>query len=152
MNHDLPLDPHLRSLEARLSAQTPSLSADRQQDLLYQCAYAAGQKAARAKLRRWRAGAIACAALLAVMAGRSLSDPSEVDRDVAQAPARSIWKPWQLFIEKAIAPGKQLTTSLDFDAWQIPEPSPGEPRSSEEMDAREHSLTVGSLSGKFFER
>ena len=47
MNEPSLNDPHLQSLEARLAAMPPQESAARQQELLYRCAFAAGQSSAR---------------------------------------------------------------------------------------------------------
>jgi hypothetical protein len=69
MNDGSLSDPLLQSLAARLAAAAPMASAAEQQQLLYRCAFAAGQRAMRRKLRRWQATA---AALSIIVAGMGL--------------------------------------------------------------------------------
>jgi hypothetical protein len=59
-------DPQLQSLEVRVAAAAPQFSPIEQQQLLYQCAFAAGQLAGRKSLRRWR---VASAALVVLLLG-----------------------------------------------------------------------------------
>ena len=69
MNDGSLSDPLLQALAARLAAAAPMASAAEQQQLLYRCAFAAGRRATRRKLRRWQATA---AALAIVVAGLGL--------------------------------------------------------------------------------
>jgi hypothetical protein len=62
-------DPGLQALEARLAGLTPQLSAQERNDLLYQCAFTAGQRSTRGTLRRWQAAA---ALLVAVSLGLTI--------------------------------------------------------------------------------
>lgn len=62
-------DPRLQALEARLAAMPPQLSMAQQQQLLYQCAFAAGRTSARHTVRRWQAAA---AGLMVVLVGLSV--------------------------------------------------------------------------------
>src|SRR5688572_8156186 len=67
MNDHTLSDPQLQSFEARLAAATPQSSPVEQQQLLYQCAFAAGQRAGRKSLRRWRVASAALVVLLFVL-------------------------------------------------------------------------------------
>lgn len=67
MNDGSLSDPLLQSLAARLAAAAPMASAAEQQQLLYRCAFAAGERAAARKLRRWQATAAALSIIVACM-------------------------------------------------------------------------------------
>lgn len=69
-------DPRLESLEAYLSSLSPRLASDEQRELLYQCAFAAGEQAAKQHVRRWRTATLALSLLTC---GLLFSIPSRVD-------------------------------------------------------------------------
>jgi hypothetical protein len=67
MNDHLLNDPSLKSLEARLAATPPQLSERDRQSLLYECAFAAGRRAAAVQIRHWQGASASLAALLVGM-------------------------------------------------------------------------------------
>ena len=63
-------DPLLQSLEARLAGSVPQISSEAQRRMLYNCAFAAGQRTSVIMLRRWQFTSVALT-LMAVGLGVS---------------------------------------------------------------------------------
>src|SRR5687768_6181781 len=114
-------DPQLQSLEARLAAMAPQESPARQQELLYRCAFAAGQVSTRASLRRWQA-AVGALALLFVAASIPLArnqslvvkqEPNSVSprqTDLSQPP---------MLAQQEAPPTVREPVHLETNAWQL---------------------------------
>ncbi|MDB5390140.1 MAG: hypothetical protein JWM11_5786 [Planctomycetaceae bacterium] len=125
-------DPLLQSLEARLAACAPSVSAAEQQQMLYQCAFAAGRHAGARTTRRWQAATAALAALVVAVSllqsiarGRA-QDQIAVQR-AAQAPASTVIdlpqpaaQPVVQTTERASVQSTGRVVRISLDAWQIP--------------------------------
>ena len=146
--NDRSLDPELRSLEARLEAITPRVSAEEQQRLLYDCAFAAGKKRAGAALNRW----LAVAGLLAIVwivssAPWTAGDSNRAERK--HAPRVASEEPSFEFalLEEAFAPRKD--TKGDLDAWRVPaSPTASLAAQLDEFnrtDSHLRSLSVGTM-------
>jgi hypothetical protein len=83
-------DPQLQSLEARLAASAPAIPAAERQQLLYQCAFAAGQRASRRCLRAWQAAAAALGVLVALLSVPFSGDvprPEDPDHAAGREPS-----------------------------------------------------------------
>lgn len=148
MNELSPSDPRLAALEARLAATPPQLSPAEEQQLLYQCAFAAGQGAAGKMLWRWRAIA---ATLLLLTLGMSMSivqggfnlarTPLERSVPVDTEPPRMMAK--QQDIPEFVRP----RAAVRLDAWRVQESMSGAAvvAQFDHTDPNLHSLTVGAL-------
>jgi hypothetical protein len=147
--NDHPLDnPRLRSLEAQLAQLAPQASPAEQQQLLYQCAFAAGRQAARKTIRRWQAAT----AVVAVLFGLSMPlgrDNSLLARRAAEPPAPKGLAPRQIPAEQE-APliVQRQPAAVALDAWQS-RPSTdtfaNELAQFEYSDVRARSLSLGRL-------
>jgi len=147
--NDHPLDdPRLRSLEAQLAQMPPQASPAEQQQMLYQCAFAAGRQAARKTTRRWQAAT----AVLAVLFGLSIPlgrDNSLLARRAAEPPAPKNVAPRQIPAEEETPLVVQRQgAAVALDAWQS-RPSTdalaNELAQFEHSDARARSLSLGML-------
>lgn len=119
-------DPRLQALEARLAAMPPQLSTVQQQQLLYECAFAAGRQSARHTVRRWQAS---FAGMMVLLVGLSLplirkdllvdnepraADPAAADLarvEIAAQPAASTLEFSPL--------GHWPSSEVSLDAWQV---------------------------------
>ena len=115
-------DPQLQSLEARLAAAAPQSSPVEQQQLLYQCAFAAGQLAGRKSLRRWR---VASAALVVLLLGLSVPvahnhwKPFLVEQKRDPSTPTEV-KPQPMLAQSEISFSARQSAAVDLDAWQVP--------------------------------
>ncbi len=113
-------DPQLQSLEARLAAAAPQSSPVEQQQLLYRCAFAAGELAGRKSLRRWR---VASATLVVLLLGLSVPVAHDHWRLAAQKrePSTSTeLKPQPMLAQSEILFSARQSAAFDLDAWQMP--------------------------------
>lgn len=147
MNNDFPIDPKLKSLEARLSALRPKLLDREAQELLYQCAFTAGRKLATRQTRRWQ---FASAAMAVVLLGVSVSLVKEraivAEREpgiLEHAGTVQAQTPQQI-----AHPGHRGAVSLD--AWQIRTDDSVRFETAlnkfKQMDANSRSFAVGHMS------
>jgi hypothetical protein len=114
-------DPQLQSLEARLAAMAPQESSARQQELLYRCAFAAGQVSTRASMRRWRA-AVAALALLLVAASIPLARNQSLvvkQEPVPVAPRQMDESQPPILAQREAPPTVREPVQLETDAWQL---------------------------------
>jgi hypothetical protein len=121
MNEPSLNDPQLLSLEARLAAMAPQESPARQQELLYRCAFAAGQSSARTAVRRWQAAAVALAVLL-IGASIPLANHqlAVAKRDPKPAPPQRVAPPQPpMLAQQEIPPTVREPVHLELDAWQV---------------------------------
>jgi hypothetical protein len=115
-------DVHLQALEARLASMVPRLESIEQQQLLYRCAFAAGQRAARGHVRRWQTAAIAMASVLGLVLilpfARNAGGAAGIaDRDPAPPP-REFASPERDATNES--PREAWSTAvLELDAWQV---------------------------------
>lgn len=156
MNHYSLNDPQLQALEAQLAASAPLVSTARRQQLLYRCAFAAGQSAASSTLRRWQGAVAALTVLLLGMSIPLARGPSMLAKREVEPPARrelssqGIPAEWE---NLPIARGAAVTVALD--AWQMPPSATAsfddELAQYEQIDPRLRSLTLGALTRKMLE-
>jgi hypothetical protein len=146
MNDDSLSDPRLQSLEARLAAMAPQVPLHEQQQLLYQCGVAAGRKATRGALLRWR---VIAASLLVVAIGLSVprgSDRVEIAED-HKAESEPVEIRLPRFAEVEIPEIRR--GDVELDAWQAPRPErdslADELARFEQTDQHLRSLTVGAM-------
>src|SRR5262245_34488998 len=117
------LDPELESLAAKLAAQSPRLPVSESQELLYRCAFAAGQSATARNARQWQGLSATLALLLAAAAllplatqqrrhfvNQTIEVPSNKPGSEASESPRL-----QAIAGVAVGPSK-----IDLDAWQQP--------------------------------
>jgi hypothetical protein len=156
MNEHTLHDPQLQSLEARLAATPLQLSAGEQQQLLYQCAFAAGKKTSTHSLRRWQAAAAVLVVLLAgisiplardewLLATQRAMPPVPAE----QAPAPKDTAPPTMLVEELVPHRTPQVGNLELDAWQITHSEKNsfaeELAHLEKSDPHLRSLTVGTL-------
>jgi hypothetical protein len=149
-------DPRLQSFEARLAAMVPQTSPVQQQQLLYECAFAAGQRRAFRSLRRWQAVAAALGILLLGLSVPFAHDhlplarprlPLAGDRPKPILPAEGTSPRLSAPSEPAVVVRKPVTVELD--AWQME--TPGGALLAEQLaqlqgpDPHLRSLSVGAL-------
>jgi hypothetical protein len=154
MNDDSLDDPQLRSLEARLASAAIHIPAAEQQALLYQCAFAAGQKAANRRLRRWQAAAATCAALLLATVGLQVRDGWTTAMPIVATTVPANPPPRQSIEPDEIPRAAQWPTAIALDAWQLhPRENAavlGEIALLDDIDPRLRALTVGALTRQAF--
>lgn len=119
MNEHSLNDPLLQSLEARLAAGVPRVSAAEQQQMLYQCAFAAGRHASVRTMRRWQAATATLAAIVVAFGLPQFISRNQVAVQPPVRPSSSI----VIDSPKPVPqPAVQLTerTGIQLDAWQLP--------------------------------
>ena len=122
MNTQSSGDAQFQLLEARLAAAAPQLSPSEQQQLLYECAFAAGRNANRKWLRNWQ---IAAAGLVGMVLGLGLSLSLPIKRDqrtlVEKKPVLSTptdVKRQPMSVPDVPRPARQSAT-VELNAWQV---------------------------------
>lgn len=149
-------DPRLQALEARLAAMQPQLSTAQQQQLLYQCAFAAGRQSARHTVRRWQA---AVAGLMVVLVGLSLPLLGKETLLGKEPPAAELGAAGLARAEVAAEPaadalelsplGHRPSPEHSLDAWQVQTEASAsfdhELAQFANIDPQLRSLAVGSL-------
>ncbi|HVX63037.1 MAG TPA: hypothetical protein VHC19_20615 [Pirellulales bacterium] len=156
MNDFSPNDPHLQDLEARVAAALPRTSTAEREQMLYQCAFAAGQAAVRKRLRRWQG---ATAVLTVLFAGLSVSfvrQPALPVNRMAAPPAPVLVAPDRTPTELERLLAARRPAAVALDAWQAP-PSASESFAEElarfeQTDPRLRSLALGPLTRKLLEQ
>jgi len=111
-------DPALKAIEDQLSGLAPQISPAEQQDLLYQCAFAAGKQTMTRSVRRWQA-AVATLALLLVSLGIPLANNQWIvaRNETHPEPGPS---PQQIAVgEPTTEPIRPVVPIAQFDAWQV---------------------------------
>lgn len=159
MNEDALNDPTLQSLEARLAASAPQLSTDEQHQLLYACAFAAGQRSAVRSTRQWQAITLTLGLIVVGLTYSQIPGPAQVARavpiqnespqvgmrtgDAVDHPKDSISESYEALSSVKRSPNVRL------DAWQR---APSTTRSDSTKLAQQSSfvtagdgLTVGGL-------
>ena len=144
--HDLP-DPLSTPFEAQLAALAPRLSTAEQQRMLYECAFAAGQRQTRSAVLKWQvATTVLGLALVGMLTLRphqgwaARPTTTNVNTIVEQAkPAPRLPE------EPLLAARPRLTVNLD--AWQIPESADRRPdhQMASRLEPTGDVLTVGHL-------
>ena len=156
MNRDPLDDPQLQALEAQLASMAPAAPAERQRQLLYECAYAAGRNAAGKTLRRWQAAATTFA-VLAIGLGVPLARDGALLAERQPAPRAPIEQPPTFVPEELPFPqfARRETAAIELDAWQTP-PSPAafdeELARLKRTDAHTRSLALGALTRTLLEQ
>jgi len=147
--NDHPLnDPALRSFEQQLAGLAPQLPPVDQQELLYRCAFAAGQKATVRKVRRWQAATAALVVMLLGLSVPLIRDRMPVARHEAQPIRPNV-------VSVPVTPQLEILArvggiaGVELDAWQL-EPSPSAAFAQElarfkETDPALRSLAVGPM-------
>ena len=156
MNEHTLHDPQLQSLEARLAATNLQLSAGDQQQLLYQCAFAAGKGVFTRSLRRWQ---FAAGVLVVLSLGISVplardewllaTQRAKVPVPAQQSPAPAEVVPPAMLVQDVIPHRTPQVAAVELDAWQLPAPVANsyaeEIARLENSDLHLRSLTVGTL-------
>lgn len=117
-------DPSLKSLEARLASSVPSISPADQQQLLYQCAFAAGRRATMRMVRRWQAATAVLASLVIAVCLPQFMAPSRVaiQPPPKSAPDKNIEQTRSVLPadRDPIVQANERPVTIQLDAWQIP--------------------------------
>ena len=111
-------DPALRALEDQLMGVAPQLSSAEQQDLLYQCAFAAGKQAMNRPLRRWQA-AVATLAVLLLSLGVPLANNQWTVARHEPQPRPTPNSPQVAAAEPVVEPIRRVVPAGQYDAWQV---------------------------------
>ena len=149
MTDDLLPDPQLRLLEAQLLAQPPQVSIAKQDELLYACAFAAGQQIARRSLRRWRMSTIVMGGMVVGMAIPHFGGSSQMARHPSEQSVPMVPAPSQQPAPPESMVSMQKPTTAVLDAWQVSDPV--DQSLSDQLAQLERtrpqmkSLTVGTL-------
>ena len=157
MNEPTRHDPELQSFEARLGAAPLRLPVAEQQQLLYQCAFAAGKKSSIRTLRCWQGAAVGMLILLGAInvpppRGQGVAATQHVQPAIPtrQDPAPRV-KATSTLVMKDTLLGHQTPTppAVDLDAWQLPHPNSDslteELAQLEKSDPRLRFMTVGVM-------
>ncbi len=148
-------DTQLQSLEARLTATVFQLPLVRQQELLYRCAFAAGQNAAHSRIRRWKTAASMFAVLFLTVGGMLVCDRWMLAPQVLEQPIASDRTPAPTVPHTDFPRIAQETIHIELDAWQMPSKETASPSSEfallNEIEPRLCSLTMSSLTRKALE-
>jgi hypothetical protein len=147
MNDEFSIDPALESLAARVSALRPKLPEREAQDLLYQCAFAAGQKVAARRARRWQ---IASGAMAVLLLGASISLVNErvlvARRDAATMDRAAST---QVQTSHNIPRPLSRVAAVPLDAWQVRTDTAGIFETAlarfGQLDTNSRSLAVGNM-------
>lgn len=142
-------DAQFRSLEARLAAANPQLSVSDQQQLLYECAFAAGRDAGRKRLPNWQ---LVATGLMGIVVGLSLSLPLVRDQGTVVekgpvAPAPTDVQRQPTFVPEVPNPARQSAIA-DVNAWQLQHESVSladQLAQFKQTDPHLRSLSVGTL-------
>lgn len=153
---DDPLDDlELQAFEARLAVSAPAPPLARQQQLLYECAFAAGSRAGRRKLQFWQSLATVFAflffgAMLPTARNRALLADGEHE------PARREAE-WQAAKQKEPSPSFSVgagASVVSLDAWQTA-PSANafdeELAQFEQLEPQWRAVALGPLTRKLLE-
>ena len=117
MNDEFPIDPALQSLEVRVSALRPKLPGREVDDLLYHCAFAAGQKVAAGRTRRWQIASAAMAALFIAVSIAVVSERGRVAR--RELATRDTVSTGQLQTSDRDPRPVPRVVRVPLDAWQV---------------------------------
>jgi len=147
MNDDFPIDPALQSLEARLAGLRPKLSEREAQELLYQCAFAAGEKAAARRTRRWQ---LASAAMVVLLVGMSVPLVNEQVLVARREPAAvQPIAPVQVPTPHNVLRSSSRVAAVPLDAWQVRPDTTATFEAAlakfQQLDASSRSLAVGNM-------
>jgi hypothetical protein len=151
MNDQSLNDPLLQSLEARLAAIVPQVSQVEQQQLLYQCAFAAGRQSGIRAVRCWQAASAVLVCLVFGLSALYFDHRQHLARrDVA--PRRPPWESVLAAESPEVAQRQTMPLTIELDAWQI--------RASEELltertvalsDPHLRSMTMGAMTHQLLE-
>jgi hypothetical protein len=113
-------DPALQAIENQLAGLAPQISSAEQQDLLYQCAFAAGKQTMTRSLRRWQ-GAVAALAVLLVSVSVPLANNQwTVARHEPPPPKKQTPTNVQIAAAEPVTdPIRPVVPARQFDAWQL---------------------------------
>lgn len=115
-------DPALKAFEDQLAGLAPQISLTEQQDLLYQCAFAAGKQAMNGSLRRWQAAVATLAVLLGCVCLPLANSQWTVARHEPQpGPVPSPTPtPQQIVVREPVSDSvRPVVPAARFDAWQV---------------------------------
>ncbi|HEX7379056.1 MAG TPA: hypothetical protein VF278_18180 [Pirellulales bacterium] len=155
MSHSLN-DPHLQALEARLANMPPQVSMTRRQQLLYECAFAAGRKSAGRIVRRWQAAAVVLImALVGLRVSPAGNAPIAAERGGAALTHREV-SPESADGALELSPlGRRPSREVSLDAWQVRSRAAASfergPAELAHNDPRLRALTVGALTRRILE-
>ena len=145
-------DPALNDIETRLAAAAPRLGTAEQQELLYRCAFEAGQRAGLGRVRRWQVATVAAAALfVAALILPSARSPAPAEQRVAVESSRPRVASESAADESTAARPRQLAP-VELDAWQLEQRATAlseELASFEQLDPRMQSSSVAHLLREF---
>jgi hypothetical protein len=156
MNNDRINDPERTGFEARLAALAPQLSQVEQQQLLYDCAFAAGKRKTERSVRRWQTTtAVIGLLLLVVIVPVATNGWRTAEQGSALAVSRPPSSSQRPVASEAIVMPEH-PVAVDLDAWQLPI-NPDESLNEQlvqlqHADLHTRSLAVGSLTHAFLER
>ena len=146
MNDDFQIDHALQSLEAQLMAHRPMLPDREVRDLLYGCAFAAGQKSAIRGTRRWQ---VASASMAVLLLGMSI--PLAHERLLVARPGPATNRPVtpaQVPTPRNASTSWSHVAAVPLDAWQVQENTDTkfdtELAKFQRMNADASSLAVGT--------
>jgi hypothetical protein len=140
-------DPELQSFEARLAARVPRVSPVEQQRLLYECAFAAGQRTAGRSVRRWQSAAAVLGLLLLSVAVPFARNQLLIAKHPSEPISPAEMAPPRLSPDSQPPAVVRPPVTVELDAWQIPASAEGalteQLAQLKQTDPHMRSLAVG---------
>jgi hypothetical protein len=146
-------DPQWQSFETELAAHVPQVSIQERDQILYACAFAAGQSKERQSVRTWKVMAAVLSLLLTVSLIPHRQAPPSIVRETRNAPVYPETTSSQA-PSMELVPESQRLLLIDLDAWKVH--SPENRLLSEQLsefaqfDPHLRSLTVSSMNRTVF--
>lgn len=148
-------DPLWQSFEAQLAAQVPQISLQERNQILYACAFSAGQTKGSQSLRLWKMTVTMLGLLLTVSLIPHLHAPPDIARQIQSIPGSSEGtSPQSVTAEETSESDSQMYLMANLDAWRVPS-SENRMLSSQltefaQLDPYLRSITVSSMSRAVF--
>lgn len=150
MNEQFLPDPELQAFESRLAALSPKASDTACRDLLYQCAFAVGQRSAHRRTRTWQGTTVV---LVLLLMGTNLPLANQRLAENGEIPAPSVPVDATDQAGSAARPELVLTPhrmrEIPLDAWQ-PSTAASDQLATEFVNLQAHdsslqAFTMGAL-------
>jgi hypothetical protein len=155
MNDD-PLDKlQLQALEARLADAMPAISPALQQQLLYACAFSAGRRAARKRLRLWQAATASLVLLLLATAAPLVRNRNLATEGERQHAVQAVQSREPLADQPRVLPFGRRSITVTLGSWDTPSSAESfdeELARFRRMEPQMRALALGPLTQKLLEQ
>jgi hypothetical protein len=147
--------PPWQSFEKELAVHVPQISVQERDQILYACAFAAGQMKRSQSIRFWKMMVTTLSLLLAVSLIPHLHSPSDISYETQSVPGSPEGTSSQAMkAEEASESESEILLMVNLDAWRVPS-SKNRLLSSQltefgQLDPYQRSLTVSSMNRVVF--